>query len=92
MTGIFQPPLLLDEVVAHLDPSRRRALFSELAKLGAQVWVTGADPAAFTDIGASGEIFDVWSRPSRAAVERLSLAFWSEVNSGSRKKTLKQLG
>jgi DNA replication and repair protein RecF len=58
MTGIT-PLLLLDEVVAHLDPGRRRSLFDELAKLGAQVWMTGADPAAFTDIGASGEIFDV---------------------------------
>ena len=58
MTGIT-PLLLLDEVVAHLDPGRRAALFDELAKLGAQVWMTGADPAAFADIGASGEIFDV---------------------------------
>jgi DNA replication and repair protein RecF len=58
MTGIT-PLLLLDEVVAHLDPGRRAALFNELAKLGAQVWMTGADPAAFTEIGAAGEIFDV---------------------------------
>jgi DNA replication and repair protein RecF len=58
MTGIT-PLLLLDEVVAHLDPSRRTALFDELAKLGAQVWMTGADPLAFTYIGAAGEIFDV---------------------------------
>jgi DNA replication and repair protein RecF len=58
MTGIT-PLLLLDEVVAHLDPSRRTALFDELAKLGAQVWMTGADPAGFTDIGARGEIFEV---------------------------------
>src|SRR6201994_4415348 len=58
MTGIT-PLLLLDEVVAHLDPARRAALFAELAKLGAQVWMTGADPAAFTEIGPSGEIFDV---------------------------------
>ena len=58
MTGIT-PLLLLDEVVAHLDPRRRAALFEELAKLGAQVWMTGADPLAFADIGASGEIFDV---------------------------------
>jgi DNA replication and repair protein RecF len=58
MTGIV-PLLLLDEVVAHLDPARRKSLFTELAKLGAQVWMTGADPAAFADIGASGEIFDV---------------------------------
>jgi DNA replication and repair protein RecF len=58
MTGIT-PLLLLDEVVAHLDPVRRKALFDELTKLGAQVWMTGADPAAFADIAASGEIFDV---------------------------------
>ena len=58
MTGIT-PLLLLDEVVAHLDPGRRTALFNELAKLGAQVWLTGADPAAFTDIGPSGEVFEV---------------------------------
>jgi DNA replication and repair protein RecF len=58
MTGIT-PLLLLDEVIAHLDPDRRIALFNELAKLGAQVWMTGADPAAFADIGSSGEIFDV---------------------------------
>jgi len=58
MTGIT-PLLLLDEVVAHLDPARRVALFAELAKLGAQVWMTGADPAAFADIGSSGEIFGV---------------------------------
>jgi DNA replication and repair protein RecF len=60
MTGIV-PLLLLDEVVAHLDPNRRRALFEELQKLGAQVWMTGADPAAFADIGPSGETFDVES-------------------------------
>jgi DNA replication and repair protein RecF len=60
MTGIV-PLLLLDEVVAHLDPNRRKALFDELAKLGAQVWMTGADPAAFADIGASGETFNVES-------------------------------
>src|ERR1700723_427007 len=58
MTGIT-PLLLLDEVVAHLDPRRCAALFDELSKLGAQVWLTGADPAAFADIGPSGEIFGV---------------------------------
>ena len=58
MSG-FAPVLLLDEVVAHLDPARRTALYGELEQLGAQVWMTGADPAAFAGIGTSGEIFDV---------------------------------
>jgi DNA replication and repair protein RecF len=57
-TGII-PLLLLDEVVAHLDPGRRGALFAELKKLGAQVWLTGADPAAFGDIGDGCDIFNV---------------------------------
>ncbi len=59
-TGIT-PLLLLDEVVAHLDPARRIALFNELSVLGAQVWMTGADPAAFAEIGRSGEMFDIES-------------------------------
>jgi len=58
MTGIA-PLLLLDEVVAHLDPDRRGALFGELKSLGAQVWMSGADPAAFANVGAGSEIFDV---------------------------------
>jgi DNA replication and repair protein RecF len=58
MTG-FAPILLLDEVVAHLDPTRRRALHEALAATGAQVWMTGADPAAFGDIADTAEMVDV---------------------------------
>src|SRR5262245_5384959 len=58
MTG-FAPVLLLDEVVAHLDPGRRIALYAALERLGAQAWMTGADPAAFGDIGGAAEIFSV---------------------------------
>ena len=41
------PILLLDEVAAHLDGARRRALYDELAALGAQAWMTGTEPALF---------------------------------------------
>jgi DNA replication and repair protein RecF len=58
MTG-FAPVLLLDEVVAHLDPARRAALHSELADLGAQVWMTGADAALFSEAPATAQIFEV---------------------------------
>jgi DNA replication and repair protein RecF len=58
MSG-FAPVLLLDEVVAHLDPSRRVALYAELDKLGSQAWLTGADAAAFSDIDAKAEVFEV---------------------------------
>jgi len=60
MTG-FAPLLLLDEIVAHLDPARRAALYDALATLGAQVWMTGADPAAFGDIVGRAQVFEVRS-------------------------------
>ena len=58
MTG-FAPLMLLDEIVAHLDPGRRAALYDALSNLGAQVWMTGADPAAFGDIVGRAQVFEV---------------------------------
>jgi DNA replication and repair protein RecF len=58
MTGTA-PLILLDEVVAHLDPGRRSALYAELETLGTQVFMTGADPAAFAEIGTRADVFDV---------------------------------
>jgi DNA replication and repair protein RecF len=58
MTG-YAPLLLLDEVVAHLDPGRRASLYDALAALGAQVWMTGADPAAFGDMMSRAQVFTV---------------------------------
>jgi DNA replication and repair protein RecF len=60
MTGTA-PILLLDEVVAHLDPARRLALHGELAQLGAQVWMTGADPALFVEIESQATLVEVYS-------------------------------
>jgi DNA replication and repair protein RecF len=57
------PVLLLDEVVAHLDPARRAALQAELAELGAQaggqVWMTGADPALFAEVGDAAAVVEI---------------------------------
>jgi DNA replication and repair protein RecF len=53
------PVLLLDEVVAHLDPARRAALYTELAQLGAQAWMTGADPALFAEIKDDAAMVEV---------------------------------
>jgi DNA replication and repair protein RecF len=58
LTG-FAPILLLDEVVAHLDPSRRTALFEALDRLGAQVLMSGADKAAFGAIASSAQVIGV---------------------------------
>jgi DNA replication and repair protein RecF len=58
MTG-STPVLLLDEVVAHLDPARRAALHAELGVLGAQVWMTGADPALFAEVAHDAAMIEV---------------------------------
>ena len=44
------PVLLLDEVVAHLDATRRQELFDEIRALGAQVFMTGTDAATFENM------------------------------------------
>lgn len=47
------PPIfLLDEVAAHLDANRRRALFDELAALGSQAWLSGTDRGLFEGMAA----------------------------------------
>ncbi len=51
----YAPLLLLDEVTAHLDESRRAALFGEIHRLGAQAWMTGTDMAAFAALGAEAQ-------------------------------------
>ena len=53
------PIALLDEIAAHFDPRRRAALFDSLARLGGQVFLTGADPAVFADLEGRAEMFEV---------------------------------
>ncbi len=53
------PILLLDEVAAHLDESRRAALYEILIELGAQVWLTGTDQNLFTAIEGKAQFFTV---------------------------------
>ena len=64
MTG-FAPLLLLDEVIAHLDPARRAALYDALGALAAQVWMTGADPAPFAAVASRAQMLAV--SPGRVA-------------------------
>ena len=45
------PILLLDEVAAHLDAGRRKALFTEIEALGAQAWMTGTGAEMFDGLG-----------------------------------------
>lgn len=53
------PILLLDEVVAHLDPTRRRDLFDEIEALQLQTWMTGTDSHLFTDLKNRAQHFSV---------------------------------
>jgi DNA replication and repair protein RecF len=53
------PLLLLDEVAAHLDHSRRAALFDEICALGAQALMTGTETGLFDSLGPRGQYFTV---------------------------------
>ncbi|MDA0998831.1 MAG: DNA replication and repair protein RecF, partial [Proteobacteria bacterium] len=54
-----RPVLLLDEIAAHLDANRRGALFDILCGLGAQVWMTGADPELFDGMRGRARFFRI---------------------------------
>jgi DNA replication and repair protein RecF len=53
------PILLLDEIAAHLDHARRKGLFAELHRLGAQCWMTGTDAELFSGLGGDADRFHV---------------------------------
>lgn len=54
-----RPILLLDEIAAHLDPSRRDALFDRLAAGGGQVWMTGTEPGLFAGASEDASRFEI---------------------------------
>lgn len=62
-----RPILLLDEVAAHLDPSRRIALFERLAAPGGQVWMTGTERSLFEHVPADTTWLDVVGGRIRAS-------------------------
>jgi len=53
------PILLLDEIAAHLDATRRAALAEEILALGAQAWMTGTDLSLFEAFGSHAQTFVV---------------------------------
>ena len=61
-----RPILLLDEIAAHLDPSRRAALFDRIAVAGGQVWMTGTERNLFVGIGPEA----TWLEIADGAVTR----------------------
>jgi DNA replication and repair protein RecF len=53
------PLLLLDEIAAHLDASRRAALFEALLELDSQAWLTGTDEALFAPLRCEARFLSV---------------------------------
>ncbi len=51
------PVLLLDEVTAHLDKTRRNGLFRLLEELDLQAWMTGSEASFFDGAGPSAVVY-----------------------------------
>ena len=64
--------LLLDEVAAHLDASRREALFDEISGVKAQVWLSGTCRELFETIKSGAAWFEILKtgRESRVIRQR----------------------
>lgn len=57
---LSRPPLLLlDDVAAHLDETRRACLFAATSELHGQVWYSGTDPHAFEKLRDSAQFLHV---------------------------------
>ncbi len=53
------PIVLLDEVAAHLDATRRAALYDEICTLGVQAFMTGTDADLFDTLGPRAQYWEV---------------------------------
>ena len=62
------PILLLDEVAAHLDATRRAALYDEILGLGAQAFMTGTGPELFAELGDSAQYAEVTEIDGQSSV------------------------
>jgi DNA replication and repair protein RecF len=58
-TAGHKPILLLDEITAHLDPSRRAALLTRISAMELQAWVSGTEPDSFAMLLPSAARFSV---------------------------------
>ncbi len=64
------PVLLLDEVAAHLDATRRAALYHEICALGAQAWMTGTGAELFRDLGGKAQRLEVTEAAGVSAIAK----------------------
>ncbi|SHJ04950.1 DNA replication/repair protein RecF [Wenxinia saemankumensis] len=54
-----RPVLLLDELAAHLDATRRARLYDEICALGGQAFLTGTGPELFVELGGRAQYLEV---------------------------------
>ena len=59
-TRLSRPPLLLlDDVAAHLDETRRACLFAATSELQGQVWYSGTDKNSFEKLRSFAQFLHV---------------------------------
>ena len=63
------PVLLLDEVAAHLDSTRRAALYDEICALGAQALMTGTEAALFDPLGDRAQTLHLHDENGQSRIE-----------------------
>ena len=63
------PIRLLDEIAAHLDATRRAALYDEIDMLGAQAWMTGTGPELFVELGERARHIEVTENGGTSRIE-----------------------
>ena len=68
------PLILLDEVAAHLDASRRAALYDEICALKAQAWMTGTGAELFQELGDRAQHLDVQEVDDTSIAKLLSVS------------------
>ncbi len=68
------PILLLDEVAAHLDASRRAALYDEICDLDAQAFMTGTGAELFAELGDRAQYLEVTETGGISATTRKDTA------------------
>lgn len=71
-TGL-PPIVLLDEVAAHLDATRRAALYDAICDLGAQAIMTGTGPELFAPLGRRAQAFCVTATDGRSTLTESDL-------------------
>lgn len=66
------PILLLDEVAAHLDTTRRAALYDEICTLGAQAIMTGTEALLFGGLGPRAQVFALSETDNHSRIEEIA--------------------